>query len=361
MKILIIEDNPLTVKGIVDFASDNNHSCDVYNFQDFTKKIVDYSPDILILDWKNDVDDYDAGNPIFEYILTHQFMPLIIFSAIAQTIEIPSEIKDLPLVNILEKGDEQPVIDCITNWEPYISSINELRSDMNKALIESTKAIGSFMSVSTPQNDVIKYMLNKRANQYFDNDAVGENPPAWIEYLYPPMKSHLLVSDVLRVISKESDHSLPGQPEEYYVVLTPSCDMANTTGPVMILLAHCTSKGKFSDVSLGSSSIDSGKGKDKVDKVKAQLNYGYNKANVALPGLPNIIPYLTINLKDIIQVLNTEIALSYEQANETHKYYRVASINSPFREQIVWAHMINSCRPGMPNRDVETWAKGILV
>lgn len=40
-----------------------------------------------------------------------------------------------------------------------------------------------------------------------------------------------------------------------------------------------------------------------------------------------------------------------------HTYFRVASIDSPFREQIVWAYMITSCRPGMPNRDMNLWAK----
>ena len=39
----------------------------------------------------------------------------------------------------------------------------------------------------------------------------------------------------------------------------------------------------------------------------------------------------------------------------------MASVSSPFREQIVWAYMINSCRPGMPDRDMTTWAEGIMT
>ena len=52
--------------------------------------------------------------------------------------------------------------------------------------------------------------------------------------------------------------------------------------------------------------------------------------------------------------------LSEKEINENTKYYRVASVNSPFREQIVWAHMINSCRPGMPERNMDEWAEGIF-
>lgn len=90
------------------------------------------------------------------------------------------------------------------------------------------------------------------------------------------------------------------------------------------------------------------------------LNTGYNASKVALPQLPNKIPYMTIDLKSIKQATIREIALSEKEINENTKYYRVASVNSPFREQIVWAHMINSCRPGMPERNMDEWAEGIF-
>ena len=45
---------------------------------------------------------------------------------------------------------------------------------------------------------------------------------------------------------------------------------------------------------------------------------------------------------------------------EQHDYFRVASVDSPFREQIVWAYMINSCRPGMPDRNMDLWAKELM-
>lgn len=80
---------------------------------------------------------------------------------------------------------------------------------------------------------------------------------------------------------------------------------------------------------------------------------------MALPELPNKIPYMTIDLKSIRSILIGEIALSEKEIDKDKKYYRVASVNSPFREQIVWAHMINSCRPGMPERNMNEWAEGI--
>ena len=70
---------------------------------------------------------------------------------------------------------------------------------------------------------------------------------------------------------------------------------------------------------------------------------------------------MTVDLRKIEQVRLGDIAKSEKSIMASSKYYRVASVSSPFREQIVWAHMINSCRPGMPVRDTITWAKGILT
>ncbi len=361
MKFLIVEDNEITVKGIVDDILDKGHTYKICAFDSFIKEESEYEPDIIILDWKDDAEDYDAGNPIFNKIISQQFVPTIIFSAIAETLNIPSEINMHPFVKVLSKGDEDDVIKCIDKWIPYIEAINAFRIHMNTSLKDSIKVLGTFMELGEkPNDDVINYMLNKRANQFFDDDTIGENPPAWIEYLYPPMKQHLMVADILRIISKETDVNAVGSPEEYAVILTPSCDMANSNEPIKVLLAMCVNKDEFCNLKLGNQSIDSGKGKEKVDRVSVMLNTGYNFSKVALPELPSIIPYLTLDLKSMTQVMSSEIALSKESINENHKYYRVASVNSPFREQIVWAHMINSCRPGMPNRDMQTWAKGIL-
>lgn len=64
----------------------------------------------------------------------------------------------------------------------------------------------------------------------------------------------------------------------------------------------------------------------------------------------------------VFQTENNIFAPTLESFDKAkHRYYRVASVASPFREQVIWAHMINSCRPGMPVRDTIDWAKGILT
>ena len=42
------------------------------------------------------------------------------------------------------------------------------------------------------------------------------------------------------------------------------------------------------------------------------------------------------------------------------EYLRIASVDNPFRELVAWAYVLNAARPGMPERDFESWAEEII-
>jgi CTP synthase len=46
-------------------------------------------------------------------------------------------------------------------------------------------------------------------------------------------------------------------------------------------------------------------------------------------------------------------------AGDAAKYLRVASVDSPFREQIAWAFVQIAGRPAVPDRDLEGWIEEI--
>ena len=130
------------------------------------------------------------------------------------------------------------------------------------------------------------------------------------------------------------------------------------------LCAECEPKEAFHGIGLTSNP----KQKD-MGRVVSMLNRGYNENKVALPEFPNTIPHMTANLKklaltplDAIALSPEQIALSHRQGGQKpqYQYVRVASIVSPFREQIVWAYLQNACRPGVPDRDAKSWAGEIL-
>ena len=43
------------------------------------------------------------------------------------------------------------------------------------------------------------------------------------------------------------------------------------------------------------------------------------------------------------------------------EYLRIASVDNPFRELVAWAYILNAARPGMPERDFESWAEEITA
>jgi hypothetical protein len=139
------------------------------------------------------------------------------------------------------------------------------------------------------------------------------------------------------------------------LILTPSCDMAqNKVSDV--LCAKCNSKTEFHKFPTNTNPP-----KKQLERIASYLNEGYSRSLVALPHIPEILPYMTADLKDVYILPIDQIALDEKNITPQHNYCRVASVDSPFREQIVWAHLINSCRPGVPNRNTDLWARELMT
>lgn len=351
MKLLIIEDDPTAVKGIKDYFEDIGWTVLNSDFERALENIRKEQPDIIVMDWMEDLDDNkDRGRAIFNE--THN-LPIIIYSGIASALEV-DEIENNPFIEKISKGDEQVVISKITEWEKYIKVVSEIKNQFDEAVSYMMASLKPVIALdSYPGENVIKYMLNRQASEFFNSKIVDdETNPTWTQYLYPPSSKTLLVADILksRVENK------------YFVLLTPSCDMARANGDINVLLATCAEAYKFHDYGpLQNFDPSSSKGTQKIETVSKMLSYGYNSYRISLPELPNVFPYLTVNLKDLHFVKLSTIAVNTKNIDSSkHEYVRIASINSPYREQIVWAHMVNSCRPGVPDRDYKKWAENIL-
>ena len=351
MKLLIIEDDPTAVKGIKDNFEDIGWTVLNSDFERALENIRKEQPDIIVMDWMEDLDDNkDRGRAIFNE--THN-LPIIIYSGIASALEV-DEIENNPFIEKIPKGDEQDVISKINEWEKYIKVVSEIKNQFDEAVSYMMASLKPVIALSTyPGENVIKYMLNRQASEFFGSKIVDdETNPTWTQYLYPPSSKTLLVADILK--SRIED--------KYFVLLTPSCDMARSNGDTNVLLATCTDAYKFHDYGqLQNFDPSSSKGTQKIETVSKMLSYGYNSYRISLPELPNVFSYLTVNLKDLHFVKLSTIAVNTKNIDSSkHEYVRIASINSPYREQIVWAHMVNSCRPGVPDRDYKKWAENIL-
>lgn len=360
MKVLIVDDIEDSVKGIRDYCEEKDWETEISDFEGAYKYLIEFDPDIIVLDWKYDAEDSERGNDILNRIWSVCFRPTVIFSAIADTINITEKTRHSNLIKIIPKGDEQPVIEFLEETEKFVPSLAAYRKDMGEALISSVNFLDLLKSESEIEEKAIGYVLSKRTSAFFDKEYTDTLSPSWVQFVCPPINDSFCVCDIIRKTAQETSFNSIGEPEEYCMILTPSCDMNTENGRIPkvthALCAHCVSKKQFHEIELS----DDPKPR-KVTSVASKLNNGYYKQYVAIPKLSNIIPYMTVDMKKIELISITAIALNENQKNENTEYIRVASISSPFREQIVWAYMQTSCRPGVPDRNVELWAKEILT
>ena len=63
---------------------------------------------------------------------------------------------------------------------------------------------------------------------------------------------------------------------------------------------------------------------------------------------------MAADLRDLQFIPVEDIGLSEKP------YLRIASIDSPFRELLSWAYLQTACRPGLPDRDWDSWGDEII-
>ena len=155
-------------------------------------------------------------------------------------------------------------------------------------------------------------------------------------------------------ISFERPMETKANPGSFRIVLTPSCDMvdAGNQKPRVdrVLVANCC---PMSEVLQKMGLQDAGATRLKDELPRRMLNQGYFQDFIPLPPLDSEIPAIAANLKDLDLIPIYDIG-------QDREYKTVASVDSPFREQVAWAYLQIIGRPGLPERDTSTWAQDII-
>jgi hypothetical protein len=85
------------------------------------------------------------------------------------------------------------------------------------------------------------------------------------------------------------------------------------------------------------------------ENLKRSLSEPHQAGFVIFPECKGYLPLMALDLRALELIPIGEIG----DNGETGKgYYRIASVDSPFREYIGWAFLQISCRPGIPPRDM---------
>lgn len=376
MRVLAIDDSELDIKGIREFCESKEWIFQFNTFKnDFLHDVLVFDADVIILDWYDDVGvgDNEKGNAILNGIWENGYRPTVIFSGHADGISLGEGIKEGAFLKKIIKPNESDVFDYLEKNQRYIEALSEFRKNAGRVLIESLSMVDYIGQINEGEvsKEVLNYLLAKRMVNAFDLESQSIDLPTWGMYVYPPVSKTLMTGDIIRIVEKRADYSKETTADKYFIVISQSCDIAQgKIKEVNCLKCLDMENGILRHISQDIDARIKGDGldPDRLNEMKTlmkkkrlceAMSVGFFNKWGVLPSLRGVCPDLSVNLKSSISVKLTDIACKYEDLEE-HKYFRVASLDSPFVSQLVWGYMQNACRPGAPNRTVDVWADSII-
>ena len=353
--VLIVDNDRDSVADLEDrLKEDSRYVPSVVDFKDATARIRAEQPDIVVADLLDDQDD-EPGNAVVDFVWEKHFCPLVIYSAEPGRAELPG--KENPLVVLQQKGrgSDEEAMGKIRDLSPYCSALRRGHEENSRLLAEAMRdaAVGTAVPAAyAPRHvDTVFRAARRRFAATLDERRTQEAlMGAWEQYLCPPLSASWLTGDILRKSSSCDD-----RPEDFSVVLTPSCDLVREENRkpkvTRVLVARCVN---MRDALAKSGFFAASKDSD-IQRLEQVVGRGYEGSVLFLPGLPGRIPRMGANLRDLDLLQFDEIG----EEGSGAQHVRVASVDSPFRELVSWAYLQNAGRLGLPDRDRGKWAEEV--
>ncbi|MEA2206382.1 MAG: hypothetical protein QOE77_3158 [Blastocatellia bacterium] len=358
MKLLFIDDEPQNIEPVVRALTEAGENCEVSDFGETEKRIDDFRPDIVILDlFEGPTAEAKAtGLEEYDVVWNQRFCPLIVYSALpeAATGRHPPH----PFVKSAKKGkDLTPLTAAIQELQPNVEALREVEKHVRKQLASALRDVAPFafeaFDAADARNQAIVRSGRRRLAALMDAELKpGEKLAPWEHYIYPPVGEDILLGDIL--VRADSDRN---EPDNFRVVLTPSCDLVTSSGrkaKVAEILVACCCSMKAALKLINAENTGVGRLRDRFPSI---LTQGYSDAMLPLPRLEGRIPCMSANLKNLELLSFKEKVIGTGEA----KYIRIGSMDSPFRELVSWAYLQVAGRPGLPDRDFDKWTEEILT
>jgi len=361
LKLLFIEDEPSGVQPLLNLIDrERAHmQYEVAGFGEAEDKIASLRPDIVILDLLvggASPEPEVEGLKTRDFIWDQRFCPIVVYSARPDIHD--EKYKPHPFVKSIQKGKNsaREVLEALRELRPQVQALHEAEGHILQSFASALRDVAPdafrFLDDPTGRNDMILRAGRRRLAALMDDlTAHGDRLASWEQYLSPPIGSNIKLGDILRQANGESDN-----PTSFRVVLTPSCDVvaSGDREPKVanVLVARCCSMREGVDLTSLKGMVLK-KLKDRLPGTV--LSHGYFEAVIPFPCLEGRIPTMAANLRDLEFVPFDDIGVS-EKA-----FLRVASVDSPFRELIAWAYLQIACRPGLPDRDFDSWRDEIVA
>ncbi len=361
LKLLFIEDDQKAIEPVLRLIKKEkkNVCCEVSEFGTAKERIASFHPDIVILDLLFGGASPEEGEPeglkTREFIWQQHFCPIVVFSARPEVYD--DEFKPHPFEKSIKKGTGSPqkVLDAICEFLPHVDALKEAERYIRHSFSCAMRDVAPYAFEVLPddptqRNDMIKRSGRRRLAARMDEISGDETRLAgWEQYLYPPICEDIRLGDILKKENAANDDFAL-----FRVVLTPSCDLVSSGSRSSkvhnVLVAKCCSMNDGLDL-INWKNIGNGKLKERLPDI---LTQGYFKTVIPFPGLKNRIPTMAVNLRDL------ELIPIEDISDSDGAFCRIASVDSPFRELIAWAYQQTACRPGLPDRDIDSWSREII-
>lgn len=360
-KLLFIEDEPDDVEPVRALIEREvaDMQCKVVGFADAETEIASLRPDIVILDLLvrgASAESEPEGLRARDFIWDAHFCPVVVFSAMPNIHD--DRYESHPFVKSIQKGKGSPqkVLEALKDLRPQVQALHGAGEKIHKSFALAMREVAPdafrFFVDTDRRNEVIARAGRRRLAALMDDmTARGDHLASWEQYLSPPIGPNIKLGDILRKADGEY-----GDPASFRVVLTPSCDLVasddRTPKVDKVLVARCCSMREgLNRTSLREMQL----AKLKNRLPGTVLSPGYFEAVIPFPCLEGRIPTMAASLRNLEFIPIADVGISGAG------FLRIASLDSPFRELVAWAYLQTACRPGLPDRDLESWRNEIVA
>lgn len=322
------------------------------NFEEASKRLPDYNYSLLILDLRDADANERSGDVILREIFEKTFKPTIIYSAVEPQDVGNEDARKHPLIKYVQKksGSDLTLLEELEKFKSKVSFLEKVKSTIDNINFQLLKNTFPIIEEDSLPEDVMERLFARRIAASLDfafHLAEGTKIDPCEMYLYPPLpNTDLLTGDII----KNKDGC-------FYVVLSPSCDMAQLGGRKNnvdeVLVAKLEEiKAVMEDAPYFKNKTDP---KTLAEAVKKQRDKEPNEGKIYFPRLNKSLPGFRVDLKKLKLISISSIDFDLGDSKE---FFRVASMDSPFRESFSTLAGQEMGRFGLPDFDYEKWGKG---
>jgi len=357
--ILIIEDDPKTVEHLkLTFGQRLPDALvESVDFPDALGRVTTLRPDAVVMDVLEDADNTrTTAEATLDYLWDVHFCPVVVHSAHDEPEFFKGKHHPFTHFEAKTDGSDERVAAKLKAFCNHMDCLRKFAAEVAKRTSESLRHVTALIWNETgdenEQRDMLLRVARRRIAASFDLAPAGDkHPRAWEQYIYPPLDPDLLTGDVLHATDGKAD-----DPTSFRVVLSPSCDLVvNQSGALKeVLIARCVGAEKW----LKKVKLDANTPEDKLrDRLPKEVTRDQHEGIKILPSLPGHIPIMAVDLKNLELIPFDKIR---PPGGALPAFVRIASVDSPFREQLAWAYVQVAGRPGMPVTDVLDFSERII-